>query len=134
MSINFVPTSLTESFEVMNHIQDDLIARGMQFDGDLDELRLLLIERLQMEHDLNSLQDAITQSGFHLSMVYNTSPGTLIKTITHANPPFGLSLRANHILLNNAAASQVIIGWHNLRKGRISKEWSKLWSKQWVCS
>jgi hypothetical protein len=41
MSINFVPTILTESFEAMNHIQYDLIVRGMQFDGDLDELRLL---------------------------------------------------------------------------------------------
>jgi hypothetical protein len=59
MSINFVPKSLMESFEVMNHIQDDLIMRGMQYDGDLDELRLLLIERLQMEHDLNELHDAI---------------------------------------------------------------------------
>jgi hypothetical protein len=43
MSINFVPKSLMESFEVMNHIQDDPIVRGMEFNGDLDELRLLLI-------------------------------------------------------------------------------------------
>jgi hypothetical protein len=41
-------------------------------------------------------------------------------------PPFGASLRVNHILLNNAAASQTNIGWHYLLKGRISKEWSKL--------
>jgi hypothetical protein len=59
MPIHFVPTSLTESLEVMNHIQDDLIVRGIEFDGDLDELRLLLIERLQMEHDSNELQDDI---------------------------------------------------------------------------
>jgi hypothetical protein len=38
MSINFVPTSLVESFEVMHHIQDDLIVSGIQFEGDLDEL------------------------------------------------------------------------------------------------
>jgi hypothetical protein len=44
-------------------------------------------------------------------------------------PTFGTSLRANHILLNNAAASQTSIGWHNLLKGRISKEWSNLWIK-----
>jgi hypothetical protein len=35
MTINFVPTSLAESFEIMNHIQDDLIVRDMDFDGDL---------------------------------------------------------------------------------------------------
>jgi hypothetical protein len=33
----------------------------------------------------------------------------------------------NHILLNNAAASQTSIGWHTILKGRIFKEWSKLW-------
>jgi hypothetical protein len=43
--------------------------------------------------------------------------------------PFGASIRANHILLNNAASSQTSIGWHNLLKCRISKEWSKLWAK-----
>jgi hypothetical protein len=43
MLIKFVPTSLTESSEAMNHIQYDLIVRGIQFDGDLDELHLLLI-------------------------------------------------------------------------------------------
>jgi hypothetical protein len=44
-------------------------------------------------------------------------------------PPFGPSLRAKHVLLNNAAASQTRIGWHNFLKGRISKEWAKLWTK-----
>jgi hypothetical protein len=48
---------------------------------------------------------------------------------THPRPPFGTSLRANHILLNNAITSYTIIGWHSLMKGRISKEWSKLWAK-----
>jgi hypothetical protein len=37
MLINFVPTSLTDSFEVMGHIQDDLIVGGMEFYGDLDD-------------------------------------------------------------------------------------------------
>jgi hypothetical protein len=44
-------------------------------------------------------------------------------------PPFGASLHVNHIILNNAAASQTSIGWHNLLKRCISKEWSKLWAK-----
>jgi hypothetical protein len=44
-------------------------------------------------------------------------------------PPFGSSLRANHILLSNAVASQTSIAWQNLLKGIISKEWSKLWIK-----
>jgi hypothetical protein len=48
---------------------------------------------------------------------------------THPHPPFGSSLRVSRILLNNAEASLMSIGWHNLTKGRISKEWSKLWSK-----
>jgi hypothetical protein len=47
-------------------------------------------------------------------------------------PPFGPSLRANHAVLNNAAASQTSIGRHNFTKGRISKEWSKLRSKSIV--
>jgi hypothetical protein len=74
MSINFLPTSLMEIFAVMNHIQDDLIVRGMQFDGDLYELLLLLIERLQMEHDLNELQGAIAacrRMRMHLSTQRN---------------------------------------------------------------
>jgi hypothetical protein len=37
----------------------------MQFGGDLDGLRLLLIERLQIEHDLNELQDAIVACAPH---------------------------------------------------------------------
>jgi hypothetical protein len=81
MSINFVPTSLTEIFEVMNHIQDDLIVRGMQFDGDLDELRLLLIERLQMEHDLNELQDAIMACAPHADVCVD--PAKLIPCSLH---------------------------------------------------
>jgi hypothetical protein len=48
---------------------------------------------------------------------------------TRPHPPFGTSLCANHFLLNNAGASQTSIGWHNLTKGRISKDWSKLWAK-----
>jgi hypothetical protein len=44
-------------------------------------------------------------------------------------PPYGASLCADCILLNNAAASQTSIGWHNLLKCHISKEWSKLWAK-----
>jgi hypothetical protein len=48
---------------------------------------------------------------------------------TRLQPPLGSSLRANHALLNNAAASQTSIGRHNLMKGRISKDWSKLCSK-----
>jgi hypothetical protein len=34
--------------------------------------------------------------------------------------PFGQSLRANHVILNNAAATQSHIGWPNYLKGRIS--------------
>jgi hypothetical protein len=48
---------------------------------------------------------------------------------TCPHPPFGSSLRVNHIILNNAVASQMSVGSHNLMKDRISKEWSKLWSK-----
>jgi hypothetical protein len=48
---------------------------------------------------------------------------------TRPRPPFGSALRANHVLLNNDVASQTSIGWHNLMKGRISKEWSNIWSK-----
>jgi hypothetical protein len=57
----------------MNHIQDDLIVRGMQFDCGLDELRLLLIERLQMEHDLNDLQDAIVACASHVDAFVDPS-------------------------------------------------------------
>jgi hypothetical protein len=49
---------------------------------------------------------------------------------THPHPHFGTSLCSNHILLNNAAASQTSIGWHNLRKGRICKEWAKAMGPQ----
>jgi hypothetical protein len=44
-------------------------------------------------------------------------------------PSFGPSLRACHVLLNNATAKQTRIGWHNFLKGRISIEWAKLWIK-----
>jgi hypothetical protein len=47
-------------------------------------------------------------------------------------PPFSSSMRANHVLLNNYSTSQTSIGWHNLLKGRISKEWSKLWTRAMV--
>jgi hypothetical protein len=90
MSINFVPTSLTESFEVMNHIQDDLIVRGMQFDGDLHELCLLLIERLQMEHDLNELQDAIMKCAPHVDAFVN--PAKLIPCSLHLEMRIGLNI------------------------------------------
>jgi hypothetical protein len=49
-----------------------------------------------------------------------------------SRPPFGSSLRANQILLNNDAASQTCTGWHNALKGRISCEWSKIWTKAMV--
>jgi hypothetical protein len=45
------------------------------------------------------------------------------------NPPLGPSLRANHAILNNAAATQSHIGWSNFLKGRLSNEWAKLWIK-----
>jgi hypothetical protein len=47
-------------------------------------------------------------------------------------PPFGSSLTANHIILNNAAATQSHIGWPNFLKRPISNEWAKLWSKSMV--
>jgi hypothetical protein len=49
--------------------------------------------------------------------------------ISHPTPPFGPSLRTNHAILNNAAATQSHIGWPNFLKGRISNEWAKLWTK-----
>jgi hypothetical protein len=45
------------------------------------------------------------------------------------SPPFLASLRADHVLLNNAAATQSHIGWPNFLKCRISNEWAKLWTK-----
>jgi hypothetical protein len=90
MSINFVPTSLTESFEVMNHIQDDLLVRGMQFDGDLDELCLLLIERLHMEHDLNELQDASMVCAPHADAFVD--PAKLIPCSLHLEMRMGLKM------------------------------------------
>jgi hypothetical protein len=47
-------------------------------------------------------------------------------------PPFGPSLRANPILINNAAATQTRIGWPNFLKYRISNKWTKLWTKSMV--
>jgi hypothetical protein len=44
-------------------------------------------------------------------------------------PPFGPSLRANHLILNNATATQSRIGWPIFLKGRISNERAKLWTK-----
>jgi hypothetical protein len=76
MSIICLPTSLMESYEVMSHIQDDLIVRGMAFNGYLDEMRLLLIERLQMEHDFNELQDIIAACAPHADAFVN--PAKLI--------------------------------------------------------
>jgi hypothetical protein len=90
ISIKFVPTSLTESFEVMNHIQDDLIVRGMQFDGDLDELPLLLIERLQMEHDLNELQDAIMARAPHADAFVD--PAKFIPCSIHLEMRMGMKM------------------------------------------
>jgi hypothetical protein len=46
-----------------------------------------------------------------------------------SRPPLIPSLRANHVILNNAAATQSHIGWPNFLKGRLSKEWAKLWMK-----
>jgi hypothetical protein len=63
----------------------------------------------------------------HRLLHFTKHPGKNVST--RPRPPFGSSLRANHVLLNNAAASQTSIGWHNLMKGGISKEWSTLWSK-----
>jgi hypothetical protein len=90
LSINFVPTSLAEGFEVMNHIQDDLIVRGMKFEGDLDELCLLLIERLQMEHDLNELQDAIMACAPHADAFVN--PAKLIPCSLNLEIRMGLKM------------------------------------------
>jgi hypothetical protein len=44
-------------------------------------------------------------------------------------PPFGPSLRANHVILNNSAVTQSYIGWPNFLKGSLSNEWAKLWIK-----
>jgi hypothetical protein len=90
MSINFVPTILTESFEVMNYIQDDLIVRGMEFYGDLDEQRLLLIEHLQMDHDLNELQYAITVCAPHADAF--VKPEKLIPCFLHLEMRMGLKM------------------------------------------
>jgi hypothetical protein len=64
-------------------------------------------------------------------MVYNTSHGILLALIVlDLYPPLDPhSLRANHVLLNNAAATQSHIGWPNFLKGQISNEWAKLWYK-----
>jgi hypothetical protein len=48
---------------------------------------------------------------------------------SHPTPPFGPSLRANHVILNNTAATQSHTGWPNFLKGQISNEWAKLWTK-----
>jgi hypothetical protein len=53
----------------------------------------------------------------------------LITDSSRPTPPFGPSLQANHVILNNAAATQSNIGWSNFLKGRISNKWAKLWSK-----
>jgi hypothetical protein len=81
MSINCVPTSPTDIFEAMNHIQDDLIVRVTEFDGELDELRLLLIERLHMEHDLNELQDDSMACAPHADAFVN--PAKMISCSLH---------------------------------------------------
>jgi hypothetical protein len=62
--------------------------------------------------------------GLLSSVACTISPFTLTKiTPLNLNPPFGASLRANHILLNNAAASQTSIGWHNLMKSYGTIQW-----------
>jgi hypothetical protein len=59
-SVNFIPTSLQEeSFDLMLSLQYDLMLREIGIDGDLEELHVLLIEQLDMKHDLNELQFAI---------------------------------------------------------------------------
>jgi hypothetical protein len=44
-------------------------------------------------------------------------------------PHFGPSLRANHVIINNATATQSHIGWPNFLEGFLSKERAKLWIK-----
>jgi hypothetical protein len=44
-------------------------------------------------------------------------------------PHFGSSLQVKHVVINNATAIQISIGWHNLRKSGISNNWHKLWSR-----
>jgi hypothetical protein len=54
---------------------------------------------------------------------------SLKDAISRPTPPFGASLRVNHVIFNNDAATQSHIGWPNFLKGRISNEWVKLWTK-----
>jgi hypothetical protein len=48
-SINFELQTVVERMELCNKIQDDLMARNLETDGDLEELREMLIERLKIE-------------------------------------------------------------------------------------
>jgi hypothetical protein len=83
--------NLMENFEVMIHIQDDLIVRGVTFDGDLDELHILLIERLWMEHDLNDLKDDILACAKPVFLTFGNENG-----VENINRDFGRRSRQLH--------------------------------------
>jgi hypothetical protein len=103
MSINFVPISLMEGYEVMSRIQDDLIARVMTFDGNLDELRLLLIECLQMSHTLNELQDTITACAPHADAFVNPT-----KLICSLHLEMRMGLKKSTVILAEGLNSYMV--------------------------
>jgi hypothetical protein len=94
-------------------------------------LRAMALEPSSIEQ-VHGPSSGVTLPNFQYTKIYG-----FLSSAHHPNkndsarqrPPFGASLRANHIIINNADASQIRIGWNNLLKGRISKEWSKLWDK-----
>jgi hypothetical protein len=90
ISFNFIPTSLQESFDLISSLQNDLMLREMGIEGDLKELHMLLIERLDMEHDLNKLQLAIAacEPNADASM----DPAKLIPCALHLEIRMGLKI------------------------------------------
>jgi hypothetical protein len=89
-SINFEPRTVAETTALINKIEDDLMERNIDATGDLEELRVILIERLEIEHHLKELQLSFKLCGSHVDAFVESHK--LIPCIVHLEQRVGLKM------------------------------------------
>jgi hypothetical protein len=76
--------------ELCNKIEDGVMARNLETDGDLQELREILIERLENEYNLKELQLYISLCGPHVDVYVESHK--IITCILHLEQHVGLKI------------------------------------------
>jgi hypothetical protein len=89
-SINFEPRTVAESMALSDKIQDDLIERDIDATGELEELCVILIERLEIKNHLKELQLSIKLCGPHVDAFVESHK--LIPCIPHLEQRVGLKM------------------------------------------